>query len=478
MTLTTDPTPMIVGGRPWEKPTDSVLSVRYPADGQTWVGSCGQLDPSHLSTVLEAAQSGFAQHRRTTPTQRAQMLKTLAQRLQEHTEPLARLITLETGKPITMARAEVNRAITVCQGYGEVLAWQRENTYYIEGREAWVRHVPLGPVLAITPYNFPLNLVIHKLAPAMAAGNSFTLKPAPQTPLTALYLGRLAVESGYQALSVVPCTNAVAETLVQSDVFQKLSFTGSGPVGWRLKAMAGKKTVTLELGGNAGCIVESVPDPNDLTTVATRCAQGAFWLSGQSCVSVQRLFIKNTLFDPFLEALTAATRAMKVGDPLSEDTDIGAMISPQDVTRSLALVQEAQAQGATVVLGGEALSPSVMTPTLLTHTTPAMAVNAQECFAPIVTVTPYDTFEEALAWVNDSPFGLQAGVFTTDRNQAMAAYEHLEVGGVIINDVPTFRLDYLPYGGVKDSGLGREGVLTGIAEMSSIKTCILKNASI
>lgn len=478
-TATTTPvsvTPLLVGGKAWHCDSAEPLNLVFPGDGQTRVGQCPLLPESQIPEVLCAAEETFQAYKRTTPTQRSGILRNLARLLDEHTEPLARLITLETGKPLKMATVEVSRAVTVCTGYANVLEWGSSQSYYIEEREAHVRYFPLGPVLAITPYNFPLNLVVHKLAPAIGAGNSITIKPASKTPLTALYLGRLAVEAGYPAISVIPCKSGVAESLVKSDVFKKLSFTGSHPVGWRLKSLAGKKVVTMELGGNAGCIIESIPDAPgfSMESVALRCAQGSFWLSGQSCISVQRLFVKREIYESFLTAFTAAARSLKVGDPLSRETDIGAMISSEDVTRAQAMVKEAVARGAKVILGGDAVSPTIMNPTILAHTTPEMPVNCEECFAPIVTVTPYDTFEEALSLVNDSDFGLQAGIFTRDRNQANLAYETLDVGGLIINDVPTFRLDYLPYGGVKDSGLGREGVLTGIAEMSFIKTMIIK----
>jgi glyceraldehyde-3-phosphate dehydrogenase (NADP+) len=466
--------PMLLAGEPYAPANAQPLSVIYPADERTVVGQCLQISESDLPRVLQAAEEGFARHRVTTATQRSEMLARLAQLLTTHREELARLITLETGKPIRLATVEVNRAVTVCQGYANQLQWDAGQTFFIEGRAAKVRYFPLGPVMAVTPFNFPLNLVVHKLAPALAAGNSITIKPASKTPLIALRLGELAAAAGYQGVSVVPCKSAVAEQLVRSDVFKKLSFTGSSEIGWHLKAQAGKKVVTLELGGNAGCIIESVSEPTaeTLAAVAKRCAQGGFWLSGQSCISVQRILVKRPLYEPFLNALVDAARSMRVGDPLDPETEIGTMIASQEVTRSLQWVSEAVSQGATLRLGGQGVSPTVMEPTILSDTRPEMRVNVEECFAPIVTVAPYDDFEEALAQVNQSPFGLQAGVYTTDRAQADRAYEVLEVGGVIINDVPTTRLDYLPYGGVKDSGLGREGVLTGVAEMSYIKTQI------
>lgn len=465
--------PLLIHGKSVElESNQETLKVVYPGDGESLAGTCALLSESQIDAVLVAAQKGADTFRHTTATERSKILYTLADLLENNLQEMARLITLETGKPIKLATVETNRAIIVCRGYAKQLEWQESKNYFIEGREATVRYYPLGAVLAITPYNFPLNLVVHKLAPAIAAGNSITIKPASKTPLTALFVGQLAAEAGYDAISVIPSRAALAERLVRSDVFKKLSFTGSSDIGWHLKAVSGKKVVTLELGGNAGCIVESVAD--SVETAATRCAQGGFWLSGQSCISVQRVFVHHTLYEAFMKAFVAATRQMKVGDPLLPDTDIGTMISPEDVTRCREWVEEAVRQGAELVYGGEAVNAYTMTPTILAQTKPEMKVNCDEVFGPVVTVTPYQHFEAALAAVNDSSFGLQAGIFTTDRNQAHLAYETLDVGGVIINDVPTFRLDYLPYGGQKDSGLGREGVLTGVAEMSYIKTMIRK----
>jgi acyl-CoA reductase-like NAD-dependent aldehyde dehydrogenase len=468
----------IIGGETIiHQETSSILWVKNPVDETTMVGCCALLTPKHVPLLLEKAEKSAQEFATTTATQRAEILNRLAELLEEHTEPLARLITQESGKPIKLATVEVQRAITVCKGYARELDWGKSQNYFIEGRQATVKYFPLGAVLAITPYNFPLNLVVHKLAPAIAAGNSITIKPASKTPLTALYLGRLAVEAGYKAISVIPCKASLAEELVKSDVFKKLSFTGSSDIGWYLKSVSGKKVVTLELGGNAGCVIESIPEDADaLQKLAERCAQGSFWLSGQSCISVQRIFVHQALYPKFIEAFQKATEKLVIGDPLSPQTDIGVMISTDETQRSLSWIEEAQAQGAQVLTGGKLNSGSIngILPTILVGTTPEMKVNQCECFAPIVTVTPYPDFETALNWVNQSTFGLQAGVYTTSQNQAQKAYETLEVGGVIINDVPTFRADYLPYGGIKDSGLGREGVLTGIAEMSYIKTLIQK----
>ncbi len=451
---------------------DLRLSVVYPGDNATEVGTCYLLAPEKIDTVLAAAETGFHAFKRSTYARRGEILNKLADLIDANAPDLAKLITLESGKPLKLSQHEVQRAVGVCRGYARELGVVKPQTFVVEGREATVRQFPLGPVLAITPWNFPLNLIVHKLAPAIAAGCSITVKPASKTPLTALYLGRLASEAGYPAINVIPCTPDVAEQLVRSDVFRKLSFTGSDTVGWRLKSIAGKKAVTLELGGNAACIVEDV-DPAELAAIAARIAQGSFWYSGQICISVQRIFVNHRLHDNFLKAFVAATRALKVGDPMLPETDIGPMITLDDLRRTRNLIKDAIQQGANVVYGGNTFNSYTMNPTIMNRTTPEMAVNAEEVFAPIVTVQPYETFEDALALANQSRFGLQAGVYTQDLHKARRAYETLDVGGVMVNEVPTFRLDYLPYGGVKDSGLGREGVLTGMAEMSYLKTMIL-----
>jgi glyceraldehyde-3-phosphate dehydrogenase (NADP+) len=456
--------------------SSQTLDVIYPADGTSLVGSCAMATEAHLEAILKAAEEGFAVHKKTTPSQRAEILSKLALALKAHQEEAARLITLETGKPLKLATVEVQRAIGVFEGYAEFCKWQPAQQFFIEGRHCQVKHFPLGPVIAVCPYNFPLNLVVHKLAPAIAAGNSITIKPASKTPLITLLIGKLAQQAGYQGVSVIPCKSSLAETLVKSDVFKKFSFTGSSDIGWYLKSQAGKKVVTLELGGNAGCIIDSLDEASNGTieSVANRVAQGAFWLSGQSCISVQRVFVQKKYYDAFVLAIKHAANALKVGDPLDLTTDIGAMISPEEVSRSKSWVEEAVQQGACLEAGGITPTQYSMTPTVLTNTTAEMKVNVQECFAPIMTVIPYEHFEDALTMCNDATFGLQAGVYTTNGTLAQQAYDTLEVGGVIINDIPTFRLDALPYGGIKDSGLGREGILTGVAEMSYLKTCIAK----
>lgn len=464
--------PMILQGSTQFGKTGTVMPIYYPGDNATLIGEFHQAEDLHIELIERAAEQGFQSFRHSMPTQRAAILSRLADLVEANHEELAILITHESGKPIRLSRMEVSRSVTTLRAYAAETERISGQIMHVDGREARIRQFPIGPVLAITPYNFPLNLVTHKLAPAIAAGCSITIKPAPQTPLTALRLGRLAVEAGYEAISVVPASNEVAEALVRSDIFAKLSFTGSAKVGWYLRSIAGQKSITLELGGNAALIVEEITEP--VEEMARRVTFGSFAFSGQICISVQRIFINEKVKDAFLSAFVTETRFMKVGDPMKVETEVGPMITIDAVQKARTLIKDALRAGANVVYGGNTYNALTMNPTILDRTTPNMDVNAEEVFAPIVTVVTYNKFEEALTMVNASKYGLQAGIYTNDPEQIELAYRTLDVGGVIINDIPTYRADLLPYGGVKASGLGREGVLSGIAEYSYPKTMIIK----
>lgn len=464
--------PFILQGSEQFGKTGTVQSIFYPWDQATLIGEYHSAEPLHVELIERSAEQGFQAFRKRTPTQRAEILQKLACLLEANQAALAILITQESGKPIKFSRAEVERSVKTCRAYANEAEQFFSQIVMVDHREARISRFPLGPVLAITPYNFPLNLVMHKLAPAIAAGCSITIKPSPKTPLTALYLGRLAIEAGYEAISVIPTNNEVTERLVQSDAFAKISFTGSAKVGWHLKALALKKSVTLELGGNASLIIEDLSE--SVEAMAQRAAFGAFAFSGQICISVQRLFINERVRDEFMSAFVAASRALKVGDPMKADTDLGPMITIDDVQRTRRLIKTALRDGANVVYGGNTYNALTMNPTILDRTTSEMAVNAEEVFAPIATVTTYSQFEDAIALSNQSKYGLQAGVYTSDYHQAELAYQRLEVGGVLINDIPTYRADILPYGGIKESGVGREGALVGIDEYCYTKTMIRK----
>jgi glyceraldehyde-3-phosphate dehydrogenase (NADP+) len=341
------------------------------------------------------------------------------------------------------------------------------------GRSAVLRSFPLGPIAAITPFNFPLNLVAHKVAPAIAAGCTMVLKPAPRTPMCALMLAELVEQAGWPAgaLNVLPLSNAEAESMATDPRFKLLTFTGSGSVGWMLKSKAGKKRVVLELGGNAAAIVHS---DADVGYAAERCVLGGFSYSGQSCISVQRIFVHRSVESEFAHQVIERVAALRVGDPLQESTDMGPMISEEAAKRAESWVQEAQQGGARVLVGGTRAG-AILAPTVITGTKPEMRVNCQEVFAPIVVVEPYDNFSDAITGVNCSAYGLQAGIFTYDSRNIHEACETLEVGAVIVNDAPTFRMDQMPYGGTKDSGTGREGLRYAMREMMEPKLIIFND---
>jgi acyl-CoA reductase-like NAD-dependent aldehyde dehydrogenase len=339
------------------------------------------------------------------------------------------------------------------------------------GRWGLVRRFPLGPIFAITPFNFPLNLVAHKVAPAIAAGCPLILKPAPQTPVSSLLLAEIVHESGWPegAFAVMPLSNENAALLIADDRIKLLTFTGSAAVGWQLKSRAGKKRVTLELGGNAGVIVHS---DADLSYAAQRCVAGGFSYAGQTCISVQRILVHRPAFEQLTDLLVQGVLKLKIGDPMDESTDVPPLIREQDAIRVTEWIEEAVKGGAKLLCGGRR-NGSVVEPAVITATTPDMRVNCAEVFAPVVTVEPYDEFREAVRQVNESAYGLQAGVLTRDAVLIQTAFEELEVGGVIVGDVPTFRVDQMPYGGVKDSGLGREGLRYSIEEMTERKLLVL-----
>lgn len=465
------PAPVQLGSQDWANPDLPTLKVVYPGDAVTVVGCCRMITAGDVATVCQEATASFHTFKHTPVHQRANILQTLATGIHDHSENLTKLITLETGKPIKLAAVEVERAVAVCQGYAQQLAVNENRVLQVAGREATMKRFPVGPVLAITPYNFPLNLVVHKLAPAIAAGCSLTIKPSPKAPLTALYLGKLAAEAGYTACQVVPTENDVAEALITCGVFQHISFTGSDTTGFHVAQLAGRTPVTLELGGNAACIVEDLPE-DKLITAARRIAHGAFHFAGQSCISVQRVLVNAGLEEAFTNALIQEARALRVGNPLVAETDVGPMITPEDVFRVRNVIKDTIAEGGNVLYGGNTYNALTMNPTILNRTTPGMTVNRDEIFGPLLTITPYTDYDDALKLANDSRYGLQVGVYTQDWHKAQQAFEQLDVGGVLHNDVPTTRLDVLPYGGVKASGHGREGVLCGTDNFTYLKTLV------
>jgi len=453
-----------------------IVEIKAPYDGNV-IANVFQGRREHAEAAIKAAVKAFGTTRRLPAFERQRVLRRVAQTISERKQEFSRTLAQEAGKPIKAARTEVERAIftfTVAAEestriYGEYLPldWQE----FTAGRWGIVRRFPLGPLAGITPFNFPLNLVAHKVAPAIAAGCSMVLKPAPQTPLSALLLAEAVQQAGWPdgGLNVLPLSNEDAGLLVTDERIKLISFTGSAPVGWQIKKNAGKKKVILELGGNAGVIVHS---DADLQYAADRCVAGGFAYAGQTCISVQRILVERSVYGKFTDLLLNGVKKLKIGDPLEESTDLGPLIRESDAARASDWVQEAARGGARLLYGGHRNGP-LLEPTVLTGTRPEMKVNCQEIFAPVVTVEAYDHFDDAIRQVNSSPYGLQAGIFTRDVKLLFNAYEELEVGGLIAGDVPAFRIDHMPYGGIKDSGLGREGLRYAIEEMTEPKLLVM-----
>ncbi len=451
--------------------------IRAPQDNSE-VGAIRLAGPEEVRAALDANVRAGRACRELPSHARAAALRKVADGLEAARPELARTLALEAGKPIAQARTELDRAIFVFRDaaeeatriQGEVLPADAVPSG--TGRIAITRRFPLSPIAAITPFNFPVLLAAHKIAPAMACGATITLKPPPQDPLTTLRLGDLVKASGYPdgAVNIVPCHIEVAQVLIEDPRVRLITFTGSAKAGWAIRAKAGTKRVALELGGNAAVIIE--PDA-DLTWAAARCAIGGFTYAGQSCISTQRIYVHESVSTPFLDAFTRRVQQLKVGDVLDEHTDVGPMISADAAERVERWIAEAVATGAEIPLGGKR-NGVFLQPTVLTHTTADMKVNCEEVFAPLVTVTPYRSLTDAIEWANASPYGLQAGVFTTNLQTMFRLHAELDVGAVNGNDIPGFRVDRLPYGGAKASGLGREGVRYAIEEMTERRVLTLK----
>ena len=438
-----------------------------------------QAGPEEVLKAIDAAVDSFPALRSLAAFERQATLEHVALRMQERQSEFAQILCIEAGKPIRDARGEVERAIDTFRiAAAEAVRITGEFmpldiSPRAAGYEAITRRVPIGPCSFITPFNFPLNLVAHKVAPAIAMGCPFVLKPAPTTPISALMLGELLAETKLPrgAFSILPCQVDDAAPLVLDDRIKLLSFTGSAAVGWQLKSRAGKKKVVLELGGNAACIIDR---DTDLETVTKRLIIGGFYQSGQSCISVQRVLAHESIYAELSERLVKAASELKWGNPRDESVFLGPLISEKDVNRISQWIDEAVAAGAKVLCGGRAHDRIFYEATILQGVPRSCKLSCEEAFGPVMILEPYSRFEEACAAVNKSRYGLQAGVFTPDLNHAWHAFDHLEVGGVIINDVPSMRVDSMPYGGVKDSGLGREGVRYAMEEMSEIRLMVIK----
>jgi len=465
---------VIIGNE--RRPGSAAATIRSPYDGSE-VGTHPLASPADLDDAIEANAAAADACRRLPAYERAACLRRIADALEARGGEVASLVAREAGKPIKQAQIEVERAGFVLRDAAEEATRIGGEVLPLDvlpagrGRLGFTRRWPLSPVAAITPFNFPVLLAAHKIGPAIACGAAVTLKPPPQDPLSPLLLGDLVAASGYPAggVNVVPCDLEVARGLITDPRIRMITFTGSARAGWAIRAAAGTKRVVLELGGNAAVIIE--PDA-DLERAAAACAAGGYGYAGQSCISVQRILVHERVYAAFLDDFAARVRRLAVGDPLDPRTDVGPMIDQAAARRAESWIAEAVSEGATLVAGG-VRQGAVLEPAVLTGTRPEQRVNCEEVFAPVTTVTPYRSFDEALDAVNASPYGLQAGVFTRDVARLMRAWDRLDVGGVMGNEVPTWRMDRMPYGGTKSSGLGREGVRYAIEDMTELRLLTL-----
>ena len=450
--------------------TTNILVVKNKYD-QNIIATIPEADASEVQFAIANSTQAFQSYSKLTSEQRKELLLKLREGLILEKEKFINLIVLEAGKPIDYARAEVERSIGVLQMAaeeatriaGEVIPMDFAHGV---GKCASTKKFPIGPILAISPFNFPLNLVMHKVAPALAVGCTVILKPSPYTPLTALALATLAKKVGMPAgvLNVVICRNEEAELMLTDDRLKMLSFTGSDKVGWVLKSKAGKKKVILELGGNASVIVDR---SSNIDEAAKAVALGAYLNSGQICISTQRIFVDSGVFDEFIEKFKAHANDLKVGNPSQEGVIVSSLIDRAHLDRLVSWINEAKEGGAEILMGGDIvdLDRNVLAPTLITNTKEEMKIVSEEAFGPIAVIEKVQYFDEVIRVINRSRYGLQAGLFTNQISQMKYAHEHLEVGALIVNGIPGFRIDSMPYGGVKDSGLGREGIRYAMEEM-------------
>ena len=479
--------------------------IRSPFDGSP-VGQMPVSDAAAVETAINAAESAFQVMRKLPRFVRADILARAAEIMKARRNEFVSTIAAEAGKPLYDARGEVARSIfnlanaaAEARRYGgheipldmdagvyeyqttsadgaplDLATADFEQLASIRRRIGIARRFPIGPILAIAPFNFPLNLVLHKVAPALAVGNSVVLKPAPQTPLTSLLLAEILTEAGLPkgALSVVHCSVPLAEQMVKDDRFAMVTFTGSAKVGWHIKSVAGKKKVALELGGNAAVVVCA---DADLELAAARCVRGGVVYGGQYCIGVQRILVDRNVHDAFVEKLTSKVSACKVGDPMQEGVDVGPVIDEGSAKRIASWIDEASAAGAKILVGGKR-ERAVVQPTVMAGTKSGMKIEDEEVFGPVLTVNPFNDFTDAVRRANATRYGLQGGMFTNDLRRAFSAIEDWDVGGLMINDVPIYRLDNMPFGGWKESGLGREGTVYAMDEMTDIKHLVINYA--
>jgi acyl-CoA reductase-like NAD-dependent aldehyde dehydrogenase len=465
---------MYLGGE-WVS-SKTTITVTCPYDGAL-VGKTAAATNVEYMKAIAIADQAFVVTRKLPSYKREKILHQIADGIEKNAEKFARSVSLEMGKVIRDARSEVGRAVSTFKVSAEEakriggdvidLDWLPGH----EQRTGIVRRFPIGVIAGITPFNFPINLVAHKVGPAIASGNTIVLKPASKTPIVALLLAEVIDQSDLPkgAISILPGTSSQAAPLLEDERVKLVTFTGSSDVGWHIKQHCGKKKVVLELGGNAGVIVA---DDANLDWAVARLLFGGFTSNGQSCISVQRIFVHDKVYDAFIQKIAASVKKMKIGSPLAEDSDISAMVDTGSTEKVKTWIDDALSQGAKLICGGK-IQSGVLLPTVLTDVKPTMKVCVNEVFAPLVSIAKYRDFKAAVAGVNDSKYGLQAGVFTNRLDDVMYAFEEIQTGGVVINDVPTYRADHMPYGGVKDSGMQREGVRYAIEDMTETKILVL-----
>ncbi len=470
--------PYYLGGKPVMPNTDLAVTDKYTGKVACRVAMA---DEAAIDRAIGMAVDAAEPMRKMPAYQRQEVLTHCVDRFTERAEELAQALCIEAGKPIRDSRGEVSRLIETfkiaseesVRMAGEYMPLDRSPR--TQGYTSVWKRMPIGPCSFISPFNFPLNLAAHKVAPAIAVGCSFVLKPASLTPIGALIIGETLAETDLPegAFSILPCQREGARLFTEDERLKLLSFTGSPEVGWKLKSLAGKKKVTLELGGNAACIVDIDTDIDD---AVERIIFGAFYQSGQSCVGVQRILVHKDIYQPFTNRLTDRTKCLKMGDPKNEETFIGPMISEKEAVRLESWIDSAVANSATLLCGGKR-DGAMLEATLLSDVPRNEEICTKEAFGPVAVISKFSDFNAAIDEVNDSVFGLQTGIFTRNLYHAQTAWDRLEVGGVIIGDVPSWRADQMPYGGVKDSGLGREGIKYAIEDMTEIRLMVIRDLS-
>lgn len=461
----------------WET-TKEMTELTSPYSGQV-IAKVAKATIADVERAIEGAHEAFQAFKNTTAYERAEILYKVVTIMRERKQELAEILANEAAKPISAGLVEIDRTIATYQFAAETAKQVTGETIPMDAapgvndRMGYTKRVPLGVVSAITPFNFPFNLVAHKLGPAFAVGNTVVLKPASQTPLSALVMAQIFKDAGLPdgALQIVTGSGGeLSDILVTHPFVKKITFTGSGAVGLKIKEKVGLRKITLELGSNAAVIVEpSTP----IEKVIKRCIGGAFGFAGQVCISLQRIYVQKSIYESFTKQFVEETKKLVVGDPYDEKTDLSAMINPEEVLRIKAWIEAAKKQGAIVATGAN-FTERTCSPTVITNVTPDMKIVCEETFAPIVSIVPYDTLDDAISYVNDSELALNAGIYTNVLTDAMKAADLLEAGAVIINDIPTFRIDNMPYGGVKMSGYGKEGIKYAVQEMTDLKFITMK----